>query len=47
MTFVLDASVTMCWLLLDGKPPERAAGIAIQTARASGLIAATSSTRFL
>ena len=24
MTFVLDASVTMCWLFLDGKPAERA-----------------------
>ena len=24
MIFVLDASVTMCWLLLDGKPAERA-----------------------
>lgn len=24
MNFVLDASVTMCWLLLDGKPANRA-----------------------
>ncbi len=24
MIFVLDASVTMCWLFLDGKPAERA-----------------------
>lgn len=24
MSFVLDASVTMCWLFLDGKPAERA-----------------------
>ncbi len=24
MTFVLDASVTMCWLFLGGKPAERA-----------------------
>jgi predicted nucleic acid-binding protein len=24
VTFVLDASVTMCWLFLDGKPAERA-----------------------
>lgn len=24
MNFVLDASVTMCWLFLDGKPAERA-----------------------
>ena len=29
MTFVLDASVTMCWLLLDGKPAARAYALAV------------------
>lgn len=32
MNFVLDASVAMCWLLLDGKPAERAYAQAVLTA---------------
>ena len=32
MTFVLDASVTMCWLFLDGKPAERAYALRILNA---------------
>lgn len=29
MTFVLDASVTMCWLLRDGKPAARAHALSV------------------
>ena len=32
MNFVLDASVAMGWLLLDGKPPERAYALKVQDA---------------
>lgn len=32
MNFVLDASVAMCWLLLDGKPAERAYAQTVLTA---------------
>ena len=32
MTFVLDASVTMCWLFLDGKPADRAYALKVLNA---------------
>ena len=32
MNFVLDASVAMCWLLLDGKPAERAYALKVLAA---------------
>ena len=45
MNFVLDASVTMCWLFLDGKPAERAYAVkvlaAMQQAETSALVPAT------
>lgn len=45
MNFVLDASVAMCWLLLDGKPAERAYALkvldAMRQAETGALVPAT------
>lgn len=45
MTFVLDASVTLCWLFLDGKPADRAYALKIldsmKEAETKGLVPAT------
>ena len=45
MNFVLDASVTMCWLLLDGKPANRAYALkvldAMKQAQTSALVPVT------
>ena len=45
MNFVLDASVAMCWLFLDGKPAERAYALkvlaAMQQAQTKALVPAT------
>ena len=45
MNFVLDASVAMCWLFLDGKPAERAYAVkvlaAMRQAETSALVPAT------
>ena len=45
MNFVLDASVTICWLLLDGKPAERAYALkvldAMKQAETSALVPVT------
>lgn len=45
MNFVLDASVTMCWLFLDGKPAERAYALnvldAMKQAETSALVPVT------
>ena len=45
MNFVLDASVAMCWLFLDGKPAERAYALkvlaAMRQAETSALVPVT------
>ena len=45
MNFVLDASVAMCWLFLDGKPAERAYAVkvlaAMRQAETSALVPVT------
>lgn len=45
MNFVLDASVTMCWLFLDGKPVERTYALrvlsAMEQAQTSALVPVT------
>ena len=45
MTFVLDASVTLCWLFLDSKPADRAYALKIldsmKEAETKGLVPAT------
>ncbi len=45
MNFVLDASVAVCWLFLDGKPAERAYALkvlaAMQRAETSALVPVT------
>jgi predicted nucleic acid-binding protein len=45
VNFVLDASVAMCWLFLDGKPAERAYALkvlaAMKQAETSALVPAT------
>jgi predicted nucleic acid-binding protein len=45
VNFVLDASVTMCWLLLDGKPANRAYALkvldAMKQAQTSALVPVT------
>lgn len=45
MNFVLDASVTMCWLFLDGKPVERSYALkvlsAMEQAQTSALVPVT------
>ena len=45
MNFVLDASVTLCWLFLDGKPAERAYALkvlaAVQQAETAALVPVT------
>jgi len=45
VNFVLDASVTLCWLFLDGKPAERAYALkvlaAVQQAETAALVPVT------